>query len=93
MTITHPVAELRTARDLCQADAALDGAMLRQDGLLATLIAARAEDCSAPSLDHAALMRLVKSQQSLLSASRLGGSTRGTLNDAGELYSLRRKAA
>jgi hypothetical protein len=86
MTNTHPVAKLRIARDLRQADAALDGALLKQDGLLATLITARGETRSS-SLGQAELMRLVKSQQTLLSA------VRGGLNDAGEVFPFQRKAA
>lgn len=69
MSMTNPVARLRIARDRRKAEAALDGALLKQTGLLATLILAHRETASEPFLDQAELMRLVKSQQSLLSAS------------------------
>lgn len=85
MSMTLPGAPLRITRDLRQADAALDGALLRQSGLLATLITDRRPTGAAPSLCEAELMRLVKSQQSLLSAARL--------NDAGALFAPRSKAA
>jgi len=93
MTMTLPAAKLRIARNLHQAEAALDGALLKQDGLLATLITARSETGRVSSLGHAELMRLVKSQQTLLSSSSGPAGTGGGLNDAGEIFSRQRKAA
>jgi hypothetical protein len=60
---------MRITGNLRQADAALDGALLKQTGLLASLITTGRATGSAPLLGHAELMRLVKSQQTLLSAS------------------------
>jgi len=87
---TFPVAQLTIARDRRPAEAALDGALLKQTGLLATLITER--ETAAPVLDHAELMRLVKSQQSLLSAVRQHAPVRADLNDAGEVFRFARKA-
>ncbi len=62
------VAQLRIARDLHQAEAALDEALLRQATLLATMVGARRETGVSPFLGQDALMRLVKSQQAMVDA-------------------------
>lgn len=62
------VAQLRIARDLHQAEAALHEALVRQAKLLATMVGAREETGVAPFLGHEALMRLVKTQQTTLDA-------------------------
>lgn len=62
------VAHLRIARDLRQAEEALDEAFLRQARLLATMVDARRETGVAPFLGQDALMRLVKSQQATVDA-------------------------
>ncbi|MFM9937835.1 MAG: hypothetical protein ACKVOL_16745 [Novosphingobium sp.] len=62
------VAQLRIARDLHQAEAALDEALIRQARLLTTMIGARRETGVAPFLGQEALMRLVKSQQAMVDA-------------------------
>lgn len=72
-TLTAPemplaVAQLRIARDLHQAEAALDEALVRQAQLLQTMVSARRETGVAPFLGQDALMRLLKSQQVLLDA-------------------------
>jgi hypothetical protein len=61
--------------NLDEADATLDGALLNQTGLLASLITERRAKGSAQFLGDAELMRIVKSQQTLLSAGskRAGG--------------------
>lgn len=87
MTMTRPASHLRIARDTGRAEAALDGALLKQTGLLATLITTRRATASEPFLGQSELMRLVKSQQTLLS----GITDRTGLNDSGELFM--RKAA
>jgi hypothetical protein len=90
MTMTTlPPAQLKIVLDRRQEDAALDGALLKQTGLLATLITARRETASVPSVNHAELMRLVRSQQSMLSACR----DHARLNDAGAVFTPARKAA
>ena len=68
MRMTVPVAQMRIARDLREAEAALDEALLKQASLLATMVLARRETGSEPFLGQEALMRLARSQQTLLSA-------------------------
>lgn len=62
------VAQLRIARDLHQAEAALDEALAQQAKLLQTMLGARRETGVSPFLGQEALMRLVKSQQAMLDA-------------------------
>ncbi|MCW1381316.1 hypothetical protein OLX02_00625 [Novosphingobium sp. KCTC 2891] len=62
------VAQLRITRDLRDAEAALDEALIRQARLLATMVDARRETGVAPFMGQDALMRLHKSQQGLLDA-------------------------
>lgn len=68
MRMTVPVAQMRITRDLREAEAALDQALLKQASLLATMVLARRETGSKPFLGQEALMRLAKSQQTLLTA-------------------------
>ena len=63
------VAKLRIARDLHQAEAALDAALMRQARLLQTMVGARQETGVTPFLGQDALARLLKSQQAMLDAS------------------------
>lgn len=90
MTMTLPVAEMRITKELQEAEAALDEALLRQSSLLAALIVSRRETGSAPFLGHEALLRIAKVQQSLLAAgsdlarvhgglSKIGGEVLGIL--------------
>lgn len=62
------VAQLRIARDLHQAEAAMDEVLVRQAKLFATMVGARRETGVSPFLGQDALMRLVKSQQAVLDA-------------------------
>src|SRR3982751_2629858 len=68
MSMTVPVAQLRIARDIDEAEKALDEALLRQASLFTTMVTARRETGSAPFVGHEALLRLARSQQSLLEA-------------------------
>ena len=68
MEMTINVAQMRIVRDLREAEAALDQALLTQSSLLATMVEARRATGSAPFLGQEAMMRLTKSQQTLLSA-------------------------
>ena len=68
MSMSKPIAQIRISSDIRQAEHALDEALLRQSELLATLVKARRETGSDPAMGHEALLRLVKSQQTLLSA-------------------------
>lgn len=68
MGMTTDVAQLRITRDLHEAEAALDAALVTQARLLQTMVGARRETGVAPFLGQDALMRLVKSQQGLIDA-------------------------
>ncbi|WP_379551048.1 hypothetical protein [Qipengyuania sp. DGS5-3] len=81
MTMDQEVARLRIGRDLRDAEAKLDAALLSQSALLTTLVTARSETESEPFLGHEALLRLTKSQQALLDAggelARVHGQLKG----------------
>jgi hypothetical protein len=68
MTMTVPVASMRIARDIRQAERALDEALIRHSSLFKTMVAARQDTGSEPFTGHEALLRLAKSQQALLDA-------------------------
>lgn len=68
MSLDTGLARLRIARDLREAEAALDEALLTQSSLLSSLINMRRATESEPFLGHHSLLRVVKSQQTLLSA-------------------------
>lgn len=68
MTMTKSVAQIRIARELAEAEATLNEALLKQSNLLSTMLIARRETGVGATLGHDALMRLVKSQQTLLTA-------------------------
>jgi hypothetical protein len=68
MSMTVPVAQMRIARDISEAEKALDEALIRHSSLFTTMVAARRETGAAPFAGHEALMRLAKSQQALLEA-------------------------
>ena len=83
MTMTVPVAKLRIARDVREAEKALDEALIRQASLFATMIAARRETGSSPYAGHEALLRLAKSQQALLEAGGNLARVHGSLLEIG----------
>jgi hypothetical protein len=66
--MTVPVAQLRIARDISEAEKALDEALIRHSSLFTTMVAARRETAAGPFVGHEALLRLAKSQQALLDA-------------------------
>lgn len=69
MTMTVPVASMRLARDIRDAEVALDEALLRQANLMSSMVSARRETGVDPFTGHEALLRLARSQQSLLESS------------------------
>lgn len=75
------VAQLRITRDLHEAEAALDEALVRQANLLATMVTARRATGVAPFLGQEALMRLAKSQQAMLDAGNELSRVHGRLLD------------
>ncbi len=66
--MTPAVAQLRVTRDLHEAEAALDEALIRQANLLSSMVSARREAGLPPFLGQDALMRLLKSQQAMVDA-------------------------
>ncbi len=66
--MTIDIARLRISRDLSEAEAALDEALLRQSHLLSTMVGARRASGVAPFVGQDALHRLVRSQQAMLNA-------------------------
>jgi len=68
MTMNTQVAQMRITRDLHDAEGALDEALIRQARLFATMVSARRESGAAPFMGQDALLRLAKSQQSMLAA-------------------------
>jgi len=68
MTMTVPVAQLRIARDIRQAEEALNEALMRYSSIFSTVAAARMDTAVGAFAAHEALLRLSKSQQALLDA-------------------------
>lgn len=68
MPMSNNVAQLRISRELRDAELAIDEALLKQSALLSTLIKARQDTGASPFTGHDALLRLSKSQLTLLSA-------------------------
>lgn len=81
MSMTVPVAQLRIARDIRQAEEALNEALLRHSSLFTTMVSARCETGSDAFLGHEALLRLAKSQQALLDAGGNLARVHGSLLD------------
>lgn len=67
-TMTPAVAQMRVTRDLRDAEAALDEALIRQANLLSSMVTARREAGLPAFLGQDALMRLLKSQQAMVDA-------------------------
>ena len=68
MSMNLPVAQLRIAREITDAETALNEALLRQSSLMTTLLAARRDVAEGAFTGQDVLLRLAKSQQSLLAA-------------------------
>ena len=81
MSMSVPVAQMRIARDICEAEKALDEALIKQSSLFTTMVSARLETGSAPFTGHEALLRLAKAQQSLLEAGGNLARVHGSLLD------------
>ena len=81
MSMTVPVAQLRIARDINEAERALDEALIRQSSLFTTMVSARRETGADPFVGHEALLRLAKSQQALLEAGGNLARVHGSLLD------------
>lgn len=76
---------MRISRDLHEAEAALDEALIRQANLLATMVRARRATSVGPFTGQDALLRLAASQKAILQASgelaRVHGNLIGVDND------------
>jgi hypothetical protein len=81
MSMTVPVAQMRIARDIRQAEAALNEALLRQSSIFTTVVSARLEAGVGAFAAQEALLRLAKSQQALLDASGNLARVHGSLLD------------
>ena len=81
MSMTVPVAQLRIARDISEAERALDEALIRHSSLFTTMVSARRETGSDPFTGHEALLRLAKAQQALLEAGGNLARVHGSLLD------------
>jgi len=68
MPLSNKVAQLRISRELLEAELAVDEALLKQSALLSTLIKARRDTGANPFTGHSVLLRLSRSQLTLLSA-------------------------
>lgn len=63
------VAQMRIARDVKDAERALNDALIAQANLFSTMLISRRETGAEPFIGHAELLRLAKSQQALLASS------------------------
>ena len=81
MSMTVPVAQLRIARDIREAEEALNEALLRHSSLFTTMVSARQQTGAGAFLGHEALLRLAKSQQALLDAGGNLARVHGSLLD------------
>lgn len=68
MGMTVNAAQARIARELIEAEQAVDEALIKQSQLFTSLVTARRDLGMANTYGQDALLRLAKSQQSLLSA-------------------------
>lgn len=74
---------MRIQRDLHDAEAALDEALIRQANLLATMVRARREAQVGPFTGQDAILRLAASQRAVLDASGELARVHGKLTDVG----------
>ena len=81
MTMTVPVAQLRIARDIRQAEDALNDALLKHSSLFTSMVSARQAAEVGPFGGHEALLRLAKTQQALLDAGGNLARVHGSLLD------------
>ena len=84
MTMTNSVAKVRIEREVRDAEEALNEALIRQSQLFTSILAVRREIGLGAFEGHDALLRLTKSQHSLLTA---GGDLARTHNRLAEIGS------
>ena len=83
MTITNHVAQVRIAREVREAEEALNEALIRQSQLFTSIIVVRRDIGLGAFTAQEALLRLTKSQQSLLTASSDLARAHSNLADVG----------
>ena len=83
MTMTVHVAQSRIARELIEAEQAVDEALIRQSRLFTSMVTARRDLNMAGTFGQDALLRLAKSQQSLLTAGSDLARVHGRMKDIG----------
>lgn len=81
MTMNISTAQLRIAREISEAEAALNEALLSQSSLMTSLVAARRDTDAGAFTGQDVLLRLAKSQQSLLTAGNDLARVHGRLLD------------
>lgn len=74
---------MRITRDLHEAEAAIDEALIRQANLLATMVRARRQSSVGAFTGQEALLRLAASQKAMLDASNEIARVHGKLLDVG----------
>ena len=84
MAMTVHVAQARIAREIIEAEQALDEALIRGSLLFTSMVTARRDLGIATAVGHDALLRLVKSQQSLLTAGGDLARVHGQMRDIGQ---------
>lgn len=82
MTMTNNVAQLRIGREVRDAEEALNEALIRQSQLFTSIIAVRRDIGLGAFTAHEALLRITKSQHSLLTA---GGDLARAHNNLSEV--------
>ena len=82
------VAQLRITRELFDAEAALNEALLRQSNLFSSLLIARRDTGVSAALGQETLMRLAKAQQTLLTAGGDLARVHSQLRGIGESFDL-----
>jgi len=83
MTMNSNVAQVRIGREVRDAEDALNEALIRQSQLFTSIIAVRRDIGLGAFTAHEALLRLSKSQQSLLTASSDLARAHGNLSEVG----------
>lgn len=81
MAMNFSVAQFRITREIREAEAALDAALVRHSELFTTLVSSRGELGVNAFLGQEALLRLTKSQSSLMAASNDLARVHGHLRD------------
>ncbi|WP_423140752.1 hypothetical protein ACOYW6_07730 [Parablastomonas sp. CN1-191] len=88
MPMTLPAAEARIRREVPAAEAGIDDALLQTINLMATVLAARRDVGASADAGQAVLMRLAKTQNSLIEAQCGILRAHSELRKAGEIHGI-----